>query len=55
MLKQLGVVLASNYGYALPMVTMITAVIALGEHITLVAIAGAVAIIAGMVLAEWKR
>jgi drug/metabolite transporter (DMT)-like permease len=54
-LKQLGTVLASNYGYALPMVTMITAVIALGEHITLVAIAGAVAIIAGMVLAEWKR
>ena len=54
-LKQLGTVLASNYGYALPMVTMITAVIALGEHITLVAIAGAVAIIAGMVLAEWER
>ena len=54
-LKQLGTVLASNYGYALPMVTMITAVIALGERITPIAIAGAVAIIAGMVLAEIKR
>ena len=54
-LKQLGTVLASNYGYALPMVTMITAVIALGERITPVAIAGAAAIIAGMVLAEFRR
>ena len=54
-LKQLGTVLASNYGYALPMVTMITAVIALGGRITPIAIAGAVAIIAGMVLAEIKR
>ena len=53
-LKQLGTVLASNYIYAIPLVTIITAVIALGERITSVAIAGAVAIIAGMVLAEWK-
>lgn len=51
-LKQLGTVLASNYIYAIPLVTIITAVIALGEHITPVAIAGAVAIVAGMVLAE---
>ena len=54
MLNQLGTVLASNYIYAIPLVTIITAVIALDEHITPVAIAGAVAIVAGMVLAEWK-
>ena len=54
-LKQLGTVLASNYIYAIPLVTIITAVIALGERITPVAIAGAVAIVAGMVMAEMKR
>lgn len=53
-LKQIGTVLASNYIYAIPLVTIITAVIALDEKITAVAIAGAVAIVAGMVLAEWK-
>ena len=46
--------MASNYIYAIPLVTIITAVIALGETITVVAIAGAAAIVAGMVLAEWK-
>ena len=54
-LKQIGTVLASNYIYGIPLVTIITAVIALGERITLVAIAGAAAIVAGMVLAEWKK
>ena len=54
-MKQLGTVLASNYLYAIPLVTIITAVIALSERITLVAIAGAAAIVAGMVLAEWKK
>ena len=54
-LKQLGTVLASNYIYAIPLVTIITAVIALGERITAVAIAGAAAIVAGMVMAEMKR
>ena len=54
-LKQLGTVLASTYGYALPMVTMITAVIALDERITPFAIAGAVAIVAGMILAQYKK
>ena len=54
-LEQLGTVLASNYIYAIPLVTIITAVIALGEHITVIAIAGAAAIVAGMVLAEFKR
>ena len=54
-LKQLGTVLASNYIYGIPLVTIITAVIALGERITAVAIAGAAAIVAGMVMAEMKR
>lgn len=54
-LKQLGTVLASNYIYGIPLVTIITAVIALGERITTMAIAGAAAIIAGMVMAEWKK
>lgn len=53
-LKQLGTVLASNYGYVAPLITMITAAIALGERITPIAIAGAAAIIVGMLLAEFK-
>jgi drug/metabolite transporter (DMT)-like permease len=53
-LEKIGTVLASNYIYAIPLVTIITAVIALGERITPVAIAGAAAIVTGMVLAEWK-
>jgi drug/metabolite transporter (DMT)-like permease len=54
-LKQLGTVLASNYIYAIPLVTIITAVIALGERITPVAVVGALAIVTGMVLAEFKK
>lgn len=54
-LKQIGTVLASNYIYGIPLVTIITAVVALGERITIVAIAGAAAIIAGMITAEFKR
>ena len=53
-LEKIGTVLASNYIYAIPLVTIITAVIALGETITVVALVGAAAIVAGMVLAEWK-
>lgn len=53
-LKQLGTVLASNYIYAIPLVTIITAVIVLHERITWVAILGAAAIVVGMVLAEYK-
>ncbi len=53
-LKQLGTVLASNYIYVVPLVTMITAVIVLDERITGVAIAGAAAIVVGMVMAEYK-
>lgn len=54
-LKQLGTVLASNYIYGIPLVTIITAVIALGERITAMAFAGTMAIIAGMIMAEWKK
>lgn len=54
-LKQLGTVLASNYIYAIPLVTIVTAILALGERITSVAILGAFAIVAGMVLAEIKK
>lgn len=53
-LKQLGTVFASNYIYAIPLVTIITAVIVLNERITWVAIAGAVAIVVGMVMAEYR-
>ena len=53
-LEKIGTVLASNYIYAIPLVTIVTAVIALGENITAVAVAGAAAIVTGMVLAEWK-
>ena len=53
-LEKIGTVLASNYIYGIPLVTIITAVIALGENITAVALLGAAAIVAGMVLAEWK-
>lgn len=54
-LEKLGTVFASNYIYAIPLVTMITAVIVLGETITPLAILGATAIIVGMIIAERKK
>lgn len=54
-LKQLGTVLASNYIYAIPLVTIITAVVALSERITFLGVVGAFAIVAGMLLAEMKK
>lgn len=54
-LEKLGTVFASNYIYAIPLVTMITAVIVLGETITPLAILGAAAIIVGMIIAERKK
>lgn len=54
-LKNLGTVFASNYIYAIPLVTIITAVIVLEERITWVAMLGAVAIVVGMVMAERKN
>lgn len=54
-MMKLGTVLASNYIFAIPLVTMITAVITIGEYISPMAIAGAFAIVTGMVLAEYKK
>lgn len=54
-LKQLGTVLASNYIYAIPLVTIVTAVIAIGERLTFLGILGALAIVFGMFLAEMKK
>lgn len=54
-LKQIGTVLATNYAYAIPLVTTITAAISLGEQITPVAIVGAVAIVAGTIVAQFNR
>lgn len=53
-LRELGTVLASNYIYAIPLVTIITAMIALNERITWVAILGAISIVTGMIMAEYK-
>lgn len=54
-MMKLGTVLASNYIFAIPLITMITAVITIGEYISPMAIAGAAAIVAGMILAEYKK
>ncbi len=54
-MDKLGTVLASNYIFAIPLITMITAAITIGEHISAVAIAGAAAIVTGMIMAEYKK
>lgn len=54
-MDKLGTVLASNYIYALPLITIITAALTIGEHISSLAIAGAAAIVIGMIMAEYKR
>lgn len=54
-MDKLGTVLASNYIYALPLITIITAALTIGEHISLVAVAGAAAIVTGMVMAEYRK
>ena len=53
-MEKLGTVLASNYIFAIPLVTMITAALTIGERISAVAILGAASIIAGMIMAEKK-
>jgi drug/metabolite transporter (DMT)-like permease len=53
-LQKIGTVLASNYIYAIPLVTIITALVTIGERITPMAWAGAAAIVSGMVIAEYK-
>lgn len=54
-MEKLGTVLASNYIFAIPLVTMITAAITIGEHISHIAILGAAAIVTGMIMAEYKK
>ena len=53
--KHLGAVRASNYIYLNPLVTLITASLVLGEHITAVALAGGACILAGVYWAEQGR
>lgn len=54
-MEKLGTVLASNYIYAVPLVTMLTAAICIGELISVVALVGAFFIVMGMVLAEYRK
>ena len=50
--KKLGAVRTSNYIYIVPLVTLLTSAIVIHETITLVALAGALLILAGVALAE---
>ena len=54
MLHKLGTVCASNYIYLNPMVTMIGAVLLLGEQVTVVALVGSALILTGVFIAEKK-
>lgn len=54
-LEKLGTVNASNYIYGNPLITLIAAVIVLDEKMTPMGIIGAITIIVGMIIAEWKR
>lgn len=53
-LRVIGTVLASNYIYAIPLVSMILSVLFLSERITVFACIGAGLILFGMILAEWQ-
>ena len=50
--KKLGVVCVSNYIYVSPVVTLISAAIVLHEHITFIAITGAIFILLGVYVAQ---
>ena len=54
-LRRLGTVLASNYIYAIPLVTVATAAVALGEKVTPGTVAGGAMIALGMLLAESRK
>jgi drug/metabolite transporter (DMT)-like permease len=54
-MRQLGAVKSTNYIYLQPLVTTIAGAFILGERITLLAIAGAVILITGMILAVRKK
>ena len=50
--KKLGAVRTTTYVYLIPLVTLLTSVVVIGETITWIALAGALLILAGVVLAE---
>lgn len=54
-LNVIGTVLASNYIYSIPLVTIVISVIVLNERITPVAMLGTACILAGMILAEYRK
>lgn len=54
-MRELGAVKSTNYIYLQSLVTMIAGAMFLGERITIMAVAGAVILIAGMVLAVRKK
>lgn len=54
-LNVIGTVLASNYIYSIPLVTIVISVIVLDERITPVAMLGTACILAGMILAEYRK
>lgn len=54
-MRELGAVKSTNYIYLQSLVTMIAGALVLGERITLMAVAGAGILIAGMVLAVRKK
>lgn len=53
-IKKIGVVTTTNYVYLIPFITMVSAFIILKEDITIMGIAGAVLIIAGVVISDRK-
>ena len=54
-MRQLGAVKSTNYIYLQPLVSMMAGAMILGERITFLAIAGAVILITGMILAVRKK
>lgn len=51
-MKKLGPVMANNYLYGQPLVTMIVAAIFLGEHVTLLGYIGCALIIGGLIISD---
>ena len=53
--KKLGAVRTTNYVYLIPLVTLLTSVIVIGETITWIAMAGALLILGGVALTEQRK
>ena len=54
-IDKLGIICSTNYIYVIPLVTLITSAIVLGEHITIIAFIGALLVVGGVYLAEHHR